>query len=307
MSTIDISQAVSSMVNFLLGGTVSATDAAIAIGQVTSTNDQIDKMIGTTSAGADIIGVSSSTVQMLKQFAADSAEAGELFGRLAERASFVGLAAGIGAALKTAYDRKDLTKVTSGQLDAIAASALGLAAFTAASEVAIPLAFLACGMTIIGWETQGDQNSIANALSAIKNVIQPYFSKLSASDQTPFASSLSNSIQSVLSGGVMVPKVDSTGQVTGYAIDIPTTIAPQSDGSTVYTFASGIKLQQGANSIPGPMQTSSTSGASIWTIPQSGTTIPETTGIFQDGSYSVALAEVRMAPSGLAMQFVGGQ
>lgn len=84
MSTIDTKSAASAMVGFLTGGTVTAADAANAVRQVTSTNDSTDKIIGAAGAGADIIGIGTSSTQMLQQFAANSSEAGALAGGLAK-------------------------------------------------------------------------------------------------------------------------------------------------------------------------------------------------------------------------------
>ena len=89
---------------------------------------------------------------------------------------------------------------------------------------------------------------------------------------------------------MMVPQLDSSGQITGYGIDIPTTIAPQSDGSTLYTFASGVTYSQAAAAQVGPLVETANSGENVWTIPEA-TSGTATFGLFGDGSYSEAFKD----------------
>ncbi len=302
MSTITASQGLASLINFLTGGTASLADASNGAQAALSTSSDsggsqqpnswgatIDRILSGISASSDVTGVTASGGQMLQQFAQNSSEAGALLGRISESAGQLGLAASISSVINQAF--RDPGAISSGQLDSIAGVALGLAAAGAATpEVAIALGFLAAGMTVLGLVTQSPEYSISNALTQLQGIIQPYYNQLSATDQATFAKALSSTTQLLWSGGMMVPQVDSSGQITGYEADIPTATIPQADGSTLYTFSSGATYVQGSMAAIGPLTNSAAAseGENIWTIPEAGTANALTLGTYQDGSYSEA-------------------
>ncbi|BCZ84054.1 hypothetical protein PTKU64_77290 [Paraburkholderia terrae] len=92
---------------------------------------------------------------------------------------------------------------------------------------------------------------------------------------------MSNTINSVLNGGMMVPQVDSSGQIMGYGVDVPSSVVTRADGSTLYTFSSGVTYQRGSTTFVGPLQDPTATTQDIWTIPQAGGIL----GLFGDGSY----------------------
>lgn len=65
MSTITIEQGVASLMSFLIGGTVSSADAANSAGQAVTEKDPMLQLLDPVSAWADLLGISTSTGQML--------------------------------------------------------------------------------------------------------------------------------------------------------------------------------------------------------------------------------------------------
>ncbi|MFM0074246.1 hypothetical protein PQQ86_24105 [Paraburkholderia sediminicola] len=287
MSTITTEQGIASLVNFLVGGTVSSADAVNAAEQARTETDPTLQLLARFTAAADLAGISGSTGQMLQQFASDSAEAGKLLGSVAKKAGWVGLAAATLTAIKVAHETGP-ANVPVGNLASIVGAGLGIrAAAVAAPEVAIALGFLAAGMTVIGWVTQDSRYSISNVLQELQGVVQSYYGQLSASDQAVFTSTLSDTMQLTLSGGMMVPQVDDSGWISGYKVEIPSRVAQQGDGSTLYTFESGVTYIVGTVSDDGPLtDPTASAGKSVWTVPETGTNKPLTLNIYQDGCYT---------------------
>ncbi|MGB8418011.1 hypothetical protein [Paraburkholderia sp.] len=287
MSTITTGQGIASLVNFLIGGTVNSADAVNAAEQARMETDPTLQLLGRFTAAADLAGISASTGQMLQQFASDSAEAGKLLGSVAKKAGWVGLGAAAFSAVKVARS-KGAGNVPVGNLASIVAAGLGIgAAAVAAPEVAIALGFLAAGMTVIGWQTQDSKYSISNVLQELQGVVQSYYSQLSASDQAAFTSTLSDTMQATLSGGMMVPQVDDSGWISGYKVEIPSSVAQQGDGSTLYTFESGVTYIVGTVSDDGPLtDPTASAGKNVWIVPETGSNKPLTLSIYQDGCYT---------------------
>src|SRR5258708_24458872 len=147
MSTITTEQGIASLVNFLVGGTVSSADAVNAAEQARTETDPTLQLLARFTAAADLAGISGSTGQMLQQFASDSAEAGKLLGSVAKKAGWVGLAAATLTAIKVAHETGP-ANVPVGNLASIVGAGLGIrAAAVAAPEVPIAFGLLAAGIT----------------------------------------------------------------------------------------------------------------------------------------------------------------
>ncbi|MFM0277195.1 hypothetical protein P0D75_04115 [Paraburkholderia sediminicola] len=286
MSTITTGQGIASLVNFLVGGTVSSADAANAAEQARTETNPTLQLLGRFTAAADLAGISASTGQMLQQFASNSAEAGKLLGSTAKTAGWVGLAAATFTAIEAA-SKEGPANLPVTNLAPIVAAGLGIRAAAAAPRVAVALGFLAAGITVIGWVTQDSKYSISNVLEELQGVVQSYYSQLSASDQAAFTSTLSDTMQSTLSGGMMVPQVDDSGWISGYKVEIPSSVAQQGDGSTLYTFESGVTYIVGTVSDDGPLtDPTASAGKNVWIVPETGSNKPLTLSIYQDGCYT---------------------
>ncbi|MFL9918651.1 hypothetical protein PQR75_25370 [Paraburkholderia fungorum] len=225
---------------------------------------------------------------MLQQFASDSDEAGKLLGKLAKVAGVAGVLASVGQALNTAI-KKGPQNVPVNQMTVIAASVAGLFGTAATAPMAgLALGVLAAGLTIVGWETQNSKYTVGNALQDVRDILQPYYSQLSSADQAEFTNSLSDTLQATLSGAMMVPRVDDSGWITGYSLQIPTSTVQQADGSTRYTFDSGVTYIVGTVADDGPLKDPKTSsaGKNVWTIPQPDTNTMQTFDLYQDGCYT---------------------
>lgn len=238
-------------------------------------------------------------------------------GSAAKLSSLTVLAANIGSAWKTMFfDNKSqiargdwgaaIAQVKVGQLDEIAGAALAMVALGAASEVVVPLAILSAALTAAGWDqSPGSQTTLSSALESLRGIIQPIYDKLSPTNQLTFRNSLTNGVQQLLSGGMVVPQIDSNGQVNGYQIESPTSSVAQSDGSTLYTFASGVTCQCGVPIKTGPLKDSSANAENIWTVPPGSTSDATNTynyqtsiGTFDDGGYCENLTKSQSATKG---------
>jgi|GEM_PF-4977984 len=309
MSTVTTEQGAAALTNFLIGGTTSFGDASNSVWQALSAQSTYDKAINVMAATADIGGVGAGTWQMVQQFATDSTEAGALAGAIGSKATQLGVAASAGSITGTVY-RTGFGSVTASQLDAFAATLLAAGATVAAPSTAIVLGTLSAVMTAFSWSKQANDSTVSNAFNSIQGTISSFFSRLSASDKATFESSLSSSINSVLNGGMMIPQVDGSGQIVGYGVDVPVSIVAQSDGSTLYTFASGMTYQAGAKAMTGTLQGAVGEMENIWTIPQ----VSGSLSLLADGDYSYAftdsnknrVAEVYIAGSGEAWSVSGG-
>uniref|UniRef100_UPI003BEF2F8B hypothetical protein n=1 Tax=Burkholderia arboris TaxID=488730 RepID=UPI003BEF2F8B len=318
MSNVSEAEAINSLISFLVGGATNEADAAANLATIqNSKSDSADKLVSTIGASADILGAGASGWQMLQQFATSSNEVGMVAGSVAKLSSLTVLAANIGSAWKTVFfDNKNqiargdwgaaIAQVKVGQLDEIAGAALAVVALGAASEVVVPLAILSAALTAAGWDqSPGSQTTLSGALESLKRIIQPIHDNLSATDQLTFQSSLTNSVQQLLSGGMVVPRINSNGQINGYQIESPTSSVTQSDGSTLYTFASGITCQSGVPTQTGPLKDPSATAENIWTIPPGSTSdatniynYQATIGTFDDGSYFENLTKSQSATQG---------
>ncbi|MPV61414.1 hypothetical protein GD416_34605 [Burkholderia sp. BE24] len=318
MPNVSEAEAINSLISFLVGGATNEADAAANLATIqNSKSDSADKLVSSIGAGADILGTGASGWQMLQQFATSSNEVGMVAGSVAKLSSLTVLGANIGSVWKTLFfDNKNeiahgdwgtaIGQVKAGQLDEIAGAALAAVALGATSEVVIPLAILSAALTAAGWESSpGSQTTLSTALGSLKGIIQSIYEKLSTTDQQFFQSSLSNSIQQLLSGGMVVPQINSNGQINGYQIEAPTSSAVQSDGSTLYTFTSGITCQSGVPTQNGPLRDPSAAAENIWTIPPGSTSDSTNTynyqasiGTFDDGSYFENLTKSQSATQG---------
>ncbi|MBR8182511.1 S-layer family protein [Burkholderia ambifaria] len=289
MGTVTTAQGAAALTNFLVGGATSFGDAANATSQALSATNTPDRVINAVGATADVAGVGATGVQIIQQFASNSTEAGILAGATASVSAQLTVAANSASILKTLL-QNGYQNITASQIDALAGSMLASGSLIAEPQTAIILGALSAGMIAFGWSKQANNTTIGDVLSEIKNIAQSYYSKLSDEDQAAFANNLSSSIQSVLSGGMLVPQISTSGQISGYEVDIPTSVIPQSDGSTLYTFSSGVTFSQAGSKQIGPLQESANTGENVWTIPQSATNSVKL-DLFSDGSYSNSFAD----------------
>ncbi|RKT21710.1 hypothetical protein B0G69_5112 [Paraburkholderia sp. RAU2J] len=194
-------------------------------------------------------------------------------------------------------------------------SGLGVAAAKTpegAAILAAGLAIAAAGFLVTGVAVP-DASKFANTIAPLQDLVNTYYNSLSPAQQSSFASSFTTNVQAVFNGGMMVPQVNASGQITGYGIDIPTAVLAQSDGSTLYTFASGVTYQQGAFAKAGPLLETANSSENIWTIPEA-TSGTATLGLFGDGSYGYQstdqngnrVAEVYIAGTGGSYSVTAG-
>ncbi|MBP0610720.1 MULTISPECIES: hypothetical protein, partial [Burkholderia] len=289
MGTVTTAQGAAALTNFLVGGATSFGDAANATSQALSATNTPDRVINAVGATADVAGIGATGVQIIQQFASNSTEAGILAGATASVSAQLTVAANSASILKTLL-QNGYQNITASQIDALAGSMLASGSLIAEPQTAIILGVLSAGMIAFGWSKQANNTTVGNVLSEIKNIAQSYYSKLSDGDQATFANNLSSSIQSVLSGGMLVPQINTSGQISGYEVDIPTGVIPQSDGSTLYTFSSGVTFSQAGSKQIGPLQESANTGENVWTIPQSATNSVKL-DLFSDGSYSNSFAD----------------
>src|SRR5450830_109220 len=267
------------IVGQMIGGATSGSDAA---NEIISSADPKETKFGQFAdqvvAGADLVGIAASTFQMFQQFLSNSTEAGALAADLATKAGILGVFVNVlsmgDTALEKGYDAIKVSTIVS------TAGGVLLTAGTVAvaPEAIVALGILGAGLTIAGLTNLGTVGSneawLGGALDAMSEAIKPYYDSLSDTDQAAFQSSLTSAVQSSLNGGVLVPTIDSDGQISGYSMQVPISVVEQSDDSTVSYFNGGIGVVTPA---PGDNST-----GSVWTIPQPGSDTPAT--IYTDGN-----------------------
>ncbi|WP_442782702.1 beta strand repeat-containing protein, partial [Collimonas fungivorans] len=271
-------------------GTVAGTaDALNSInGAVGASNLSATQILNGIGATAGITNVGATSVNMFQQFAADSAEAGVLASKVAGVAAVVGLFSNVGLIYTQSTDSKGIQTNT---VISTIGSALGVLALTAAApEVALALGVAAAGLTLYGLK---DQGSLAQTVANLQSVIAPYFNSLSPANQSAFTATFSQTTQSVLSGGMLVPTVDNNGMISGYSVQIPTSVVTQTDGSTVSYFSGNVAYVQqpaaGSNAV------SSASGSQLqgeWTIPQANNGTAQI-NTYADGSYTQSAVDAK--------------
>lgn len=285
MSSATISQEVSDAVNYVLGVSTSAGDAINSIQQAKQSDTQSDQLIAQATATTDVIQMlSSSGQQALQKFSPYSVEAADLLANVSNTATVVGATIVIAPIYKT-IKSDGPGSITSGQISSFTGSAIAAGALVA-PELAIPLAVAATAFIAYGWLASDPNYTISNALNQLKSLVQPIYNSLSAADQASFATSLANSMQLALDGGMVVPQVDEFGQVTSYSLQVPTSVTTQMDGSTLYTFASGATYVQSTNVQGALWDTSANGGENVWTLPQENGTNPTVIVTLPDGSFS---------------------
>lgn len=96
MPSISLLDGITSITNFLIGGTTSSADAANNFADAQNvTKSTIDRTISFTALSADLAGLGASSLQMFKQLASDSSEAGALLGDAAKNFAWLGVFANI--------------------------------------------------------------------------------------------------------------------------------------------------------------------------------------------------------------------
>jgi hypothetical protein len=234
------------------------------------------------TAGSDVAGIAASNVAMFQQFAANSTTAGVLASGLATKAGVLGATANLVGMADTAYNY-GIGSVGTNSIVSFIGSALSVgASIAAAPEIVIGLGVAGAALTVAGLADLGtvgaDTTALENALSAMSTAIQPYFNSLSADAQAVFQSSLTDAVQGALNGGVLVPTINSDGQIAGYSMQTPTSVVQQDNGSTISYFGGGVAV---VSPVPGDPTSSS-----VWTIPQPGSNTPAELDVRGDGSYT---------------------
>ncbi|WPX16645.1 hypothetical protein RHM58_21900 [Pseudomonas sp. 10S4] len=267
----------------MIGGAASSADAANEIIATTDTKEtDFGKIADSIVASSDLAGIAAGNIQMFQQFLSASSEAGALAAGLATRAGAIGVVANILAMGDTALER-GYDKIKTGTIVSTVGGVLLTAGTVAlAPEAVIALGILGAGLTIAGLTNLGTVGSneawLASAYSSMADTIKPYYDSLSIDEQTSFQSALTNAVQSTLNGGMLVPTIDSDGQIDGYSMQAPTSVVQQDNGSTVSYFDGGIGVVS-----PAPGDTSS---GLVWTIPQPGSENSVEISTYKDGSYT---------------------
>lgn len=214
-----------------------------------------------------------------------------MLGKAGTSSSFLGL----GLASLPIY--RELTdgkpgSITTSQLDALSGAALLVGAGAAAAPVvAVMLTVVGSLMVAASILDTNPNNTLSNAVTQLKNLIQPYYSQLSTSDQAAFTNTMSNAMASTLSGGMLVPEVNDAGWITGYKAEEPTSVT-QNGSDSSYTFGSGVTYIIGHVTDDDPLSDLSTgAGKSVWTVPGADANNPLTLDIHQGGSYSNRFAD----------------
>ncbi|MFM0731533.1 hypothetical protein PQQ52_13705 [Paraburkholderia sediminicola] len=278
-------ESIGDVVAYITGSSVSAADATNSAQQAVAEQATSKKVIATAGAANDLLGVVAGGMeQTLQQFSPTSEEAAKLLGKAGATTSVFGLSLAALPIVNKVLGGEG-GKITSGELDALSGAAL-LAGAVMLPEVAVTLTVIGSLMVAASIFDTNPNNTLSNAITQIKNLIQPYYSQLAPSDQAAFTSAMSDAMQSTLSGGMLVPQVNDAGWITGYTAEKPTSVNSDGNG-TQYTFASGVTYIAGTVTDDDPL-TNSSSGATkdVWTIPETGKNSPLTLDIHQDGSYS---------------------
>ncbi|MFL9918653.1 hypothetical protein PQR75_25380 [Paraburkholderia fungorum] len=295
MKTQTFVEAIGDVVAFITGSSVSVADAANSAQQAVAEQATPKKIIATAGAANDLLGVVAGGMQQtLQQFSLTSEKAVEPLGKAGATTSVFGLSLAALPIVKKVGAHKG-GSITAGELDALSGAAL-LAGTVMFPQVAVTLTVLGSLMVAASILDSNDQNTLSNGLAQLKNLIQPYYSQLSPSDQAEFKNTMSDAMQSTLSGGMLIPQVNDAGWVIGYTAEKATNVAAQDDGGTLYSFASGVTYLVGTVSDDGPLKDPSVSaGKTVWTVPETDTNnaVPETDAskpltlnIYQDGCYT---------------------
>lgn len=287
---VTVAQAIENLFLQAVGTATGTTDAFNSLNGAINPSPSVPPLLATLSGLSGIAGVGVGTVQLLQDFSGTSQEAAAITGTIAKDSAVLGLFANVGVVTFQAVSNDPNIKVQNNSVLSAIGSALGVAAMKTpegATAAAVALSVAAAGFLVAGVATQ-DSSKFSNTIASIRSQINSYYNTLSADQQNIFASNFTSNVQSMLGGGMLVPQIDSNGEIAGYSVDIPTSVAQQADGSTLYTFASGITYQQGSKNCVGPLQDSSLSsgGENIWTIPQGANNSQVQIGMFSDGSYS---------------------
>ncbi|SIO55556.1 DUF3060 domain-containing protein [Paraburkholderia phenazinium] len=285
MNTQNFSEAIADVTAFITGASVSVADATNSAQQALAAQATRDKISATATAANDLFGVVSAGMQKgLETLSPASTEAAELLARAGARSSVLGLSLA-GAPILKAVLNGDGGAITTSQLDALSGAAL-MAGAVSLPEVAVTLTVVGSLMVAASVFDTNPDNTLSNAVTQLKNLIQPYYNQLSPSDQTVFASQMSEAMSATLSGGMLLPQVNEAGWITGYTAEAPASITEEGDAKT-YTFASGVTYIIGNVTDDDPLTDSSTGAEkSLWTVPAAGAGSPLTLDIHKDGSYS---------------------
>ena len=285
-ANVTTAQGAAALVDFLLSGSVGSADAINTAQAALVASGTLDKTVGGVGAAAGVTSIGASSAQMFQQFAADSAKAGALAGKIAGGAGILAIGAA-GASIGLTVVEQGPEKVTVSQLGNLAAATLAFGAQKAPLGVGVALGALASGLTVYSLTDHANKTTVSDLFAQIKQITRDYYAKLTSDDQASFSATLKSAIQGTFDGGMMVPRLDTSGQIASYAIEIPASIAPQPDGSQVYTFASGITLAQNSLSQSGTLNSASTNGRQdVWTIPQPGKSANATLVVYKDKSFS---------------------
>lgn len=308
MSTMSVAEAVEELFLQAVGTSTGTTDAFNSInGAVNGSPTVVQSILNSISGAAGLTNVGASSIQTFQKLAGSSAEAVALSQDAVKYSAWASFYANAGLLALQATNPDPRVQVQNNTLLSTIGSGLSVLSTKSSGEVAVALGVAAAGFLMAGVKTD-DSSKFVNTLASLKSQINSYYSGLPPDQQSIFASSFTSNVQSMLGGGMLVPTIDSSGQITGYQVDIPTSVTAQPDGSTLYTFESGITYQQGSKNCVGPLQESSISsgGENIWTIPQGANNGQVQIGMFSDGSYSDifkdssnnSVAEVYIAGSG---------
>ncbi|CAE6811692.1 hypothetical protein [Paraburkholderia domus] len=288
-------EAVGDVVAFITGSSVSVADATNSAQQAVAEQATSKKVIATAGAANDLFGVVAGGMQQtLQQFSPTSEKATELLGKAGATASVFGISLAAVPITNKLFAGRGET-ITTSELDALSGAVL-LAGTVMFPQVAVALTVLGSLMVAASILDTNDQNTLSNGLTQLKNLIQPYYSQLTPSDQAEFQNTMSDAMQSTLSGGMLIPQVNDAGWIIGYTAEKATTVVTQGDGGTLYTFESGVTYLVGTVSDDGPLKDPSVNaGKSVWTVPeteannpapQTDANKPLTLDIYKDGCYT---------------------
>jgi hypothetical protein len=287
MSQQSFIKSIGDVVAFSTSSSISAADATNSAQQAVAAKATTDQIIATATAANDLFGVVTGGMQrILQEFAPTSTEAASLLGKAGAISSTLGLALAAQPILD-ALRKRDPGSITTGQLDGLAGAALMAGAVSVSlPEVAVILTTVGSLMVAAAIFDNNSSNTLSNAVTQLKKLIQPYYSQLSTSDQAVFANTMSNAMASTLSGGMLVPEVNDAGWVTAYRAEESTSVSRNGNG-TSYTFGSGATYIIGHVTDDDPLETpSDITGKSVWTVPGADVNNPLTLDIHQGGTYS---------------------
>jgi hypothetical protein len=285
MAASSFLESIGDIVAFITGTSVGIADAANSAQQAVTSQTTFDKVTATAVAANDLLSVTTGGMQqILQRFSPTSTEAARLLGKAGASSSFVGLELA-SIPIYTALINGKPGSITTGQLDALSGSALLVGAIFL-PEVATMLTVVGSLMVAAAVFDNNSNNTLSNAVTKLKSLIQPYYNQLSAANQAAFTNEMSGAMASTFSGGMLVPKVNDAGWVVGYVAGQPTSTS-RNGSSTTYTFASGVTYVIGQVTDGDPLTDSTTGTAkSIWTVPGTGANNAFTLDIHSGGTYS---------------------